>query len=426
MSGVTRTNEAMASVQGGMPGAAPASALAPTVPSTTGRPTAPASDASRGVEQLLGELLTALNGLIEFYGRRGGGGPGPGANGAPATDVAGARRTLGQSAPQDGPGVVRTVVSRAKLEQDPQLRGQLDPPKGGTPPKGVTVHRDGSGARVLTINIHAATPAGKERGPKGEDMRALRDVAAYVNSIDPDVVMVQEMHDRKFSPGTKGIGPMSSVMAHLISASDMAFTPGKFGRKTAGTAIYTRNGHTIDRAANVNLPELSEDAKRSAGVAAIRPPDGRPAFSLISTHMSNDPALTGSKRRQAQLKEIQRIATAIQRTGSFSYRTGNGTRTTLSGLPKGRLVVGGDLNTTEQGRRSIDSADHYLNQAGLRHANDLLTRGGTRNKAALGHRIDHIYAKGYRATSVALAEVGKREYRAGAATDHPGYVTDLR
>lgn len=330
-------------------------------------------------------------------------------------------RSLGDPAPADGPDVVRKVLSKAQLEQDPDLRGKLEPPVGAKPPKGVEVRTDASGARVVTVNIHGGIPDNQSLNPKNESISAMRDVASYINAIDADVVMVQEINDRDSKVGGVGVSPMTSVMAHLMGASDMAYTPGNGADKSRrGTAIYTRNGYTIERAVNAALPG-SNDPPRSAGVAVIQPPGGAPAFTAISTHLTHRDTRAASESRRVQLQELQRIAEQIARTGSFSYRShGDGTQSS-GGFPTDRIVLGGDLNTTQGGRNGgIDSADRLLGAAGMRHANDLYGRGRVKP------RIDHVYARGFAATSSALVGIPGVEVRGANPTDHPSYVTDLR
>ncbi len=331
------------------------------------------------------------------------------------------KRRLGARAAQDGPGVVRSVVDKATLEQDPRLRGKLEPPSGGAPPKGVKVRTRADGTRAVTINIHGAAPAGKGITPGNESIQGLRDIAAYVNSIDPDVVMVQEINDRQSKVGDPGLSPVTSVMAHLIGATDMAYTPGAGGSGSRrGTAIFTRNGFTIEQAHNVDIPDRGDPARRSAGVAVVQPPDGRPAFSVISTHMSHMANMAASQRRHDQLAELDRIAGAIRTGGEFSYRSPGGGQSRAAGFPQDHILLGGDLNTTQGGRNGkLDSADAQLASSGLRHANDLYGRGNVRP------RIDHIYAYGFGATSSALQGVAANELQSGSPTDHPGYVTDL-
>ncbi|MCB0879217.1 MAG: hypothetical protein KDC46_09595 [Thermoleophilia bacterium] len=319
----------------------------------------------------------------------------------------------------DGPGVIRKIMPKDQLEKNPKLRGKLDPPTGGKPPKGVKVHTRADGTRVLTVNLHGGAPAGKSP-TQGQDIRALRDVARYVNAVNPDVVMVQELDDVP----NGNIPHESSVFAHLIGATDMAFTPGNGA--THGLAkdsgMYTRNGYTIDHAVNVDLPDTAGLGERSAGVAAVVPPDGGAAFTVVATHLSHKPGVTASKSRKEQMQEIARVVKSIEEHGSFTYSVpGMSKQLTATGFPTDRIMLGGDLNTTQGGRNGgIDSADRLLGAAGLRHANDLYGTGNVHPG------IDHIYAYGFGATSSAKFEFAANELPSGRPTDHPGYVTDLR
>ena len=171
---------------------------------------------------------------------------------------------------------------------------------------------------------------------------------------------------------------------------------------------------------NADIPDEGDTSRRSAGVAMIRPPDQRPAFTVVSTHMSHRPSVEASKRRATQLQELDRIVSSIRRTGSFTYQVPGGGQRTAGGFPQGHVALGGDLNTTQRGRNDgIDSADRLLAGSGLRHANDLYGRGNVKPN------IDHVYAVGFDASSSALQGVAAVELQAGNPTDHPGYTTDL-
>ncbi|MCW2922680.1 MAG: hypothetical protein JWM98_84 [Thermoleophilia bacterium] len=338
----------------------------------------------------------------------------------------------------DGPGVDRTIIPAAKLEAaDPALRGKLTPPTGGKPPAGVTMHSRADGTRVLTVNIHAAVPASTSRDKRSdEDIDALRDVAAYVNSVNPDVVMVQEIRDRGVREAG-GITRQASVLAHLMGATDMAFTPGTMkGSGGSGSGVYTRNGFTIGHAVNADLPNGSL-GNRSAGVASINPPSGAgQPFSVISTHLSNLQTGEADQVRGQQLTELDRIATALRTGGDFTYTgVADGKRHTAAGFPAGKLMLGGDLNTMQGGTGTrVDSADDRLRGSGLRHANDLLqAKGGAAARRAddgpttgSNRRIDHVYLEGFDVTDTAIAAARARELRGDDPTDHKGYIVDVR
>ena len=222
-------------------------------------------------------------------------------------------------------GVVRGLAPLNQLEGDARLLGRLTPPTDGALPAGLAMRTEANGTRVLTINLHMGVPGDQPLRPANERIEALRDVARHVNALDPDVVLTQELRNRPRVPGKDGITDMVSSFGHLIKAGDVAFTPAVVGDPIAGdlqhygTAIYTRNGFTIEQAANVALPNADGQEARSAGIAAVRAPDARPSFTVVSTHLAyrtvEDAAL-----RDAQL--LAGVAASmlddIRATGSFS------------------------------------------------------------------------------------------------------------
>ncbi len=321
-----------------------------------------------------------------------------------------------QSGVEDGPGVARKIIAKDKLEQDPKLRGKLDPPTGGKPPKGVKVRTKADGTRMLTINIHGGAPAGKSTS-QGRDIRAVRDVARYINAVDPDVITVQEINDSKGS----NVPHLTSVLAHLIKADDMAFHPGNgMGKDPKGTATYTRNGYTIDHAVNVDLPDKGDPARRSAGIVQVLPPQGE-AFTVVSTHLSHMPGTAASTRRRNQMQEIARVVDSIRDNGAFTYRAPGGAgQQRATGFASDRILLGGDLNTTMNGREAgIDPANRLLGAAGLRNVYALNGERGSRPG------IDHIYAHGFQASGNVKFDLAAHELPGGRPTDHPGYVVDL-
>ena len=329
--------------------------------------------------------------------------------------------------PHDGPGVVRRILPISELERDPALRGKLDPPRGGRPPTGVSEHTRGDGTRVLTINIHAAVPAGNDRSVGRESIDGLRDVAAYVNASDADVVLVQEMRRTRLDPKRPGIGEIPSVFAHLIGADDMAFTPfnGSGSPHLDGTATYTRNGYTIPQAINVDLPDdPTRPIPRSAGVMAIQPPGGGEAFTVVNAHLSHMAAKAPTANRVRQLAILQRVVESVRADGSFGYDVvgGQGRHATATGFPA-RVLLGGDLNTPKGGRShwgGMDSPDRILGKAGMRHVADLARRGAARPG------IDHVYALGFDVGGTSHDAIAARELRGRRPTDHAAYVVDVR
>jgi len=330
----------------------------------------------------------------------------------------------------DGPGVIRSVTPKADLERDPQLHGQLEPPPG------ISTRLDPSGVRVMTINIHMAVPDGLSLDPRNENLGALQDVAHFINKMNPDVVMVQELRNRPVLTGGAGLGDAVSVLAHLMKATQMAYTPairgevkdGKFGHYGAhyGTAIYTRNGFTIKRAVNIALPNNTEDGKavepRSAGIAVVSPPKGHARFTVISTHLSVEEAAL----RKKQLGALAAIVQSIRARGGFTYQAAmSGEKRRVGGFPR-TIILGGDLNQQQE------TSDAVLKGSGLTHVNDFLA---DKKKADIPtvtdnigrtHRIDHLYVTDIEATDVVVAAVPGRVYTAGAPTDHKAVIADVR
>ncbi len=290
--------------------------------------------------------------------------------------------------------------------------------------------RERDGVRTVTVNIHQAVPGGRELDPDHHDIDALRDVAAYVNSVDPDVVAVQEVNDRK--PGAGGIPHQASVLFHLLDADDMAFTPalGHTGAaadedREYGTATFTRNGYRIEQAHNVDLPNRGGDIEdRSAGVAVVRPPDGGERFTVVNAHLT-----AGSDEgdlRQDQLDALTRVLDDA-RDGSFSYRDaiseGDSRATSLP--VDGDVIFAGDLNSR---RGPVDDA---IAGSGLEHAHHPASSPwhilpGVDPATTEG--IDHIYySRGIESRSWGVHDIPNDEFEAedGATpTDHPLVVSD--
>lgn len=340
---------------------------------------------------------------------------------------------------RDGRGVHRDVVPTDLLELvRPSLRGRLDPPAAGSPPPGVDVRTDESGARVLTINIHGGVRGDiHERGAQDEDIEQLRDIARYVNSVDPDVVLVQEVVNHPLLTWPGRVAEQASVLSHLFDADDMVFTPAfhQFDGTREGTAIYARNGYSIEHAVNIELPDGDATQERGAGIAKVVAPDGTD-YTVVGTHLAHK-ASDGASRAM-QLDEISDVLRDLRGDGSFTYHERDGGRTaTTSGFPTERIVLGGDLNSVQDNADGLrDSPDEILGDAGLVHVNDLLRDSGdpavranldgALQRTSSKRRIDHIYARGLEVRDATVATVQPHELPADAVvTDHRGVVVDL-
>ncbi len=274
---------------------------------------------------------------------------------APVSDAADGHEELSSSSDdsgtqptaEDGSSVRRSPLDQEAADtaadgQDEDDTGDIDE----TP--GVAVRDDGD-TRIVTINIHQAVPRSPELGDEHEDVEALYDVADYINTLDADVVMVQEVDDDKDRDGKEGVNHQADILFELLDADDMAFTPAlQYGddRENGdeyGTAIYTRNGYEITQAHNVDLNNPHQNEDRSVGIAEIESPDGA-HFTVLNAHTSNNADDDGDQA--AQIAQVANIVQTIQNNGgSLNYRDAiTGERIQASGLPVDAMVVGGDFN----------------------------------------------------------------------------------
>lgn len=360
---------------------------------------------------------------------------------------------------RDGPSVFREIVPATVLEQDPRLRGKLTPPKDAAPPEGVQIHKNADGLSVLTVNIRMGVSGERSFDPSNESISALRDIARYINAVDPDVVMLQEVRGRSGEPGQTGLPSPTSILFHLVEGTDFAFTPakesapGEGNERYYGTAVCTRNGFTLEAAVNAALPNPEpEKEERSVGVVVVRSPvENAKPVTVLSTHLHNiemvDYVATRPEKdqaiRDAQLTAIANIVEQLRRDGSFSYRDAlTKERLRATGFPGGQLIVGGDLNQKQS------ETDRVFGAWGLTHASDVLLasddpsrieRGESSSKAftaefGLGgvpHRIDHLYESGMNVVDVAVSSVPTVEFEGPTrsnngviigSTDHCGVL----
>jgi endonuclease/exonuclease/phosphatase family metal-dependent hydrolase len=337
---------------------------------------------------------------------------------------------------EQGP-VRREPITKAQLERDaPSLRGKLDPPTSSKPPRGVKVHEEQDGTRVVSVNIHQAVPGKLKLDRENQDIDALRDVAAYVNSVDPDVVAVQEVNDHDNEDS--GVPHQASVLYHLLDADDMSFTPalGHSGHaadkhREYGTATYTRNGHRIEQSHDVDLPNDRGDVEdRSAGVSVVRAPSGE-RTTVVNAHLSA--GKEGVEVRKDQLDAISGIVEQVQDGGSFRYRDAIGEHDQRAAGLASDVIVTGDLNATRGGSTKPDGP---LRSAGLGHASDDGRSWAERNLGGtpFGSSIDHVYrsaellASGYAVSEIPADEMQptRVDGELTTPTDHPLVVTDVR
>jgi endonuclease/exonuclease/phosphatase family metal-dependent hydrolase len=276
----------------------------------------------------------------------------------------------------------------------------------------------------MTVNIHMGVPEGLPLSPANESLEALRDVAAFIKKANPDVVLVQEVRDRP-APAEEGLENAATLLGQLMGATGIAFTPAlDDGKRRYGTAVYTRNGYTVEKFVNAALPNTGEEVEpRSAGIVAVRGPDGDAALTVISTHLAHRPQ-EDAALRDAQLGTLGNIAESIRVTGSFTYTPAQkNTEETAEDFPR-HVVLGGDLNQTQA------PSDAVLRKAGLVHVNDNAGAGDLPTALAgdgTPHRIDHLYATaGILVIDVAVAPVPAVNCTVGSPTDHKTVTAYLR
>lgn len=329
-------------------------------------------------------------------------------------------------------GVVRSVIAKDDLNLIPSLHGNLDPPTAknkdaSKPPAGVEVSKKSDGTRVVTINIHQAVPIDPDipredrLARQHQSIDALRDVAAYVNSVDADIVAVQEVNDH--ADEQDGVPYQASVLYHLLGADEMAFTPAMTwsggSNVQYGTATYTRNGYDIRAAHNVDLPNAEGELEdRSAGVMSIVSPEGE-RMTFVNTHLTQQIGDTelDSKVRGAQIRQIAGIVKSIQDDGEFTYRDAldEDMHTTASWSSAAPIVIAGDFNT----KGSVDNDGVVLNEA----FGDV---GLADTQPDDSDEIDHIFTSTDPNARATIHEIpGHKVDRDAEVTDHPALSVDL-
>ena len=186
---------------------------------------------------------------------------------------------------------------------------------------------------VLVFNIHA--------GKDAAGTNSVRAIAALVRSIDPDVVLLQEV-DR----GTNRSGKVDQVQA-LIDATGYG---GVFGRSLDydggqyGIAALSRNGFVYNETVPLPVQPVQERSggshePRAALVTVARTPHG--SLQAVTTH------LDASGDEQYRLQEVTQLLIPVK------ARLG----------PVTPIVVGGDFNAEPQ-----SAVLQKLRDAGLRDA----------------------------------------------------------
>ena len=245
-------------------------------------------------------------------------------------------------------------------------------PPASEPPAWEPVPVEPRDVDVLTINVKAFQLSDGGVG----DVRAFDAIERYIERVDPDVVLFQELDD-----GTRRSGGVDQLaeIARRTGASDaqfgaaMAYDGGRYG-----VGILTRNGYSIrdrddapgtNEALAVPLPKGTGDEadpeQRIALVAPVLAPDGDEVFTAMTTHLANR-----SPGRGAQLRRLDEIVGDV-RDGAASASAA-----LPADLPRA-VVLGGDFNTMRF------FADRELG--------DHLTHVGALDPRLGWTKIDHLY-----------------------------------
>lgn len=263
--------------------------------------------------------------------------------------------------------------------------------------------------RVVTLNVKAFQLSDGGNA----DARAFDAIERYLDRIDADVVLLQEL-DR----GTRRSGGVDQLaeLARRTGATDAEFAPAiRHDGGDYGVGILTRNGHAIadsgthNDTAVVRLPRHAapggDREQRVALVAPIVTPDGT-RFTAVSTHLSRS-----GPGRGAQVERIDDIVDDVRGGAGDS---GAGLRDDLPTT----IVVGGDFNTRRR------AAEQHLGD-GVRHVADLAPRLGDTG-------IDHLYVgQGVRVLDASVDRPERVErhplpWKRVYATDHPAVRATLQ
>jgi hypothetical protein len=310
-------------------------------------------------------------------------------------------------------GVFRHIVPKATLELDPALKGMLDMPA-ITPHAAIGVTMLPGDIKVMTVNPHMFVPGGVPLNPvSNEEMGGIRQVAAAVLKEDPDFVVVQELRRRPAGLGLPGIPEQPSVFAHLIGASDMAFTPAVASmpglHEGYGVAMYARKGAQFTAAVNGRLSNIEEGVeRRSVAIVNARLLNGDER-TLMGTHFANDDLhrpggnAPDQQTRDLQAGDIGSFARQVNETGEVTYQSVVDDSTQhASGFARRGVMAGGDWNQSQA------QTDRILRPLGMTHVNDALRASGRPGAAARAdaadthtawfdgisgppHRVDHWY-----------------------------------
>jgi len=349
--------------------------------------------------------------------------------------LAAAGRYLTRGA-DDAVGVVRGAVAKNVLESlEPALRGKLSvPAQAGEALVGAK--RLPGDVVVGSANLHMGTPAGGSlSNVANESIDALRADAAAILREDPDIVFLQEVRQHIAGTGTKGVAEQASVMAHLLDASDVAFTPAVARidglHDGYGTAIVLRKGAKFEDVFNARLTNYDEAVEaRSVGVGAVRLANGDRTL-VGGTHLANRPQ-EDIALRVDQLHDIGRIFDDARATGTAAYRdVATGAEHVATGLPKRGQILAGDMNQMQAPTSQVldkhglgNIVDKFAKRDDVSGRRVLDAAAPTAEHQGTYHRIDHVEVDdAFDVVDAGLVKVG--DLLTGP-TDHHFVFTQLR
>lgn len=264
--------------------------------------------------------------------------------------------------------------------------------------------------RVMSLNVHRLVPKGVDRYNVNESRDALLDTAAWINEVNPDVVMLQEVEN---DSRPDGLGDQLAQLSELVGATD-ARMAARTGRASAqiDNALITRNGVEIRTAGNIELKPGGAQ-NRSTGIATIHTPAGADA-TVLFTHLN--PGVEGRETRHEHLLYLATLVHDLRTHGVTTFQSRDTREAArFEGDVDDPIIIAGDFNA------HADEIDPLLACTGLVNA-DAASEGARRP----GFGIDNIYAtEGVRVLDTHKATVPALHVQGHPVTDHPSVIADL-
>ncbi|MCW2973606.1 MAG: hypothetical protein JWN72_1879 [Thermoleophilia bacterium] len=337
-----------------------------------------------------------------------------------------------------GPGVRHGIVPKSMLEtMEPALRGKLEMPIVAGEAL-VGVKRLPGDIVVGSANLHMGTPAGESlSNVANESIDAMRADAAAILRERPSIVFLQEVRHHPMGTGTTGVPEQASVMAHLLGASDLIFTPAVPRidglHEGYGVAVALLDGAKFKQAGNAAVTNVDAAIEaRSVSLGHVVFPNGDEAL-VEGAHLANRP-LEDVGLRVSQLNDIADFGEQARRTGTIEYRDAvTGTKQLMTGVPRRQAIIAGDMNQLQAPTSEV------LDQHGFTNTSDVLARNARTNAEVkraiesasptaehegIPHTIDHIEVDD--ALDVVDAGIVKVGTLTAGPTDHHFKFAQLR